>query len=272
MTDMTQPENFLSDERYERFAIKWGLWAALSVCAADDVKTVLDIGSGRGEHARLMRHFGKEVFTNDWKTTSDYPGDIMNIDFDRQFDAVLCSHVLEHQRNVGAFLDKLVSLVRDDGVIALAVPAHSQHAFVAGHLSVWSLRLLAYNLMQAGVDCSRAHGLFDNECSFIVRKKMIDRGMFAEKSWAEHNARSGAAQNDTTTLPWHDDLEIIRNYLPFKDGSPESPETNAMNWPAFLFPEPVNTKDIQILTGKQPEPVTMQYAALRDAARQRAQA
>ena len=134
------PADFVSDENNERFLINWGLWATLKICEAKDVKTVLDIGSGAGEHARLMRHFGKEVFTNDWKTDSDYPGDIQSIDFKgKQFDAVLCSHVIEHQRNVGEFLDKLVSLVRDDGLIAIAAPCHTQFGFVIGHLSVWSM-------------------------------------------------------------------------------------------------------------------------------------
>lgn len=267
MTDMTLDTEFVSDDQFERFHIKWGLWAVLKICADPNVKTVLDIGTGAGEHARLMRHFGKEVYTNDWKTSSDFPGDVMDIDFkDQQFDAILCSHVLEHQRNVGLFLDKIISLVQDDGMLALAVPNHSQHAFITGHVTAWSLRLVAYNLMQAGVNCHEAQGLMDNECTFIARKNMIDmdkvRGR--ERSWAEHNKISGEAEDDTTTIPWHDDMDIFPEFLPFTNGNVDTPETKKMNWNGEInLPMPMNEKDIQILTGKQKEPVTIFYEALK---------
>lgn len=260
MSDMTMAGEFISDDQYERFTIKWGFWAVLKLCADPTVKSVLDIGSGAGEHARLMRFFGKEVFTNDWKTDCDYPGSILDHDFGRQFDAVLCSHVLEHQRNVGAFLDKVISLVKEDGVISIAVPAHTQHTFITGHLTAWSLRLLAYNLMQAGLDCSKAQGLFDNECTFIVRKKMIDYSRHIEKSWGEYNKQSGSAHSEETTIPWHDDTEIIAGYLPFTSGAAETAETHRMQWDDdFTLPVPVMHKDILIRTNKQEAPVTLRY-------------
>ena len=191
----------------------------------------------------------------------------MGIDFkDQKFDAILCSHVLEHQINVGLFLDKLLSLLNDDGLLSIAVPAHSPHAFVTGHVTAWSLRLLAYNLLHAGVNCRKGEGLMDNECTFVVRKNMLDLDALRarEKSWAKHNQQSGQAEDDETTVPWHDDVEIIQDYLPFNDGRVDSPQTKKMNWNSDIrLPMPMNEKDIQILTGKQPEPVTIYYSALK---------
>lgn len=266
MTETTPaPAAFVSDETTERFLLNWGLWATLKICAAPDVKTVLDIGSGAGEHARLMRHFGKEVFTNDWKTGCDYPGAITDIDFEgKQFDAVLCSHVIEHQRNVGQFLDKLVSLVKDGGLIAIAAPSHTQFGFVVGHLSVWSMPLLAYNLVQSGVDCGQAQGLQDNESTLVVRKKMIDFSQIKEASWNETNLVSGQGLDGDTTVPWHDDLRYIRLYMPHDQNGYLTTKSVSINWgDSFLFPLPESQKDIGIMTRKQAQPITLQYEAIK---------
>lgn len=265
MTDNAPAADFVSDEKSERFLINWGLWATLKICEAKDVKTVLDIGSGAGEHARLMRHFGKKVFTNDWKTDSDFPGDITAIDFKgRQFDAVLCSHVIEHQGNVGVFLDKLVSLVRDGGIIAIAAPCHTQFGFVLGHLSVWSMSLLSYNLVQAGVDCAAAQCIQDNESTIVVRKKMIDFSQIQEVSWNETNKVSGQGLNEETTVPWHDDLQYLKLYMPHDKNGYLTPESKSVGWDSnFSFPLPSTEKDIGILTRKQPQPITLQYEAIK---------
>lgn len=257
---------FESDESTDRFVLNWGLWATLKICDTGDVKTVLDIGSGHGEHARLMRHFGKEVFTNDWKTDSDFPGDILDIDFKgRQFDAVLCSHVIEHQRNVGLFLDKLISLVKDGGLISIACPRHDANRLVIGHVSVWSMHLLCYHLMQAGVDCSQAQCLEDNETTVVVRKNMIDMAAIQEARWNEANAVSGHAHSEDTTLPWHDDKRYIERYMPYTHAErTNTASERSLNWNgSFAFPLPQSTKDIAIKTRKSAAPVTLQYEAIK---------
>jgi SAM-dependent methyltransferase len=126
-----------------------------------------------------MEYFGKDVYSVDMAKNADYVGDFLEIDFDKQFDAIWCSHVLEHQLNVGFFLEKLYSVLKPDGVLAIVVPTHDREVLISGHVTSWSVPLLCYNLVEAGFDCSEASVLNTYELSIIVRKKEArhsDRG------------------------------------------------------------------------------------------------
>jgi len=159
-----------SADRHE-FRLDWGVHTMLRLISSYDFHTVLDIGSGPGEHARFLRHFGKQVFAVDESSSADYVGDFNKLVLDRQFDVVWCSHVLEHQRNVGIFLDKVFAALKDDGILALTVPCHPSKRLIAGHLTAWNAGLLCYNLVLAGFDCSEARLLQTFELGLIVRKR-----------------------------------------------------------------------------------------------------
>jgi len=133
--------------------------------------TVLDVGSGDGYLASLIRQgTGAEVYTTDI-VDSDYVGDFNTIQFDRTFECITAFHVLEHQLNVHNFLVKIFNLLEDDGIFVVSVPP-LKHNIVGGHVSLWNPGLLLYNLIVAGFDCSRARvGTYDYDCSVIVRKK-----------------------------------------------------------------------------------------------------
>ena len=122
-------------------------------------ETVLDVGCGDGRHAREFARHGKHVTTLSCEPYGDFApdilGDVMTIDLDDRFDVVWCSHVLEHQPNVRAFLQKMASLVAPGGLLAITVPP-ARPAIVGGHLTVWNAGLLLYNLVAAGIDCRDA--------------------------------------------------------------------------------------------------------------------
>jgi SAM-dependent methyltransferase len=153
------------------FRIDWGLHGLLGLLAEYQFSTVLDIGSGQGEHARLLRRFNKEVYAVDLNREADYVGDFLEIDFNRRFDAIWCSHVLEHQRNVGRFLDKLFACLEENGVLAISVPCHPRSRLVPGHVTTWNAGLLCYNLVLAGFDCREARFIQTVDLSLLVRKR-----------------------------------------------------------------------------------------------------
>jgi SAM-dependent methyltransferase len=122
-------------------------------------RTILDVGSGRGEHAEVMRWAGHDVTTLDAYFDADIKADFLSHEFDEQFDVVFTSHVLEHQRNVGLFLDKLVSACKPGGLICITVPPEVGHHFLLCHPQQFNAGLLLYHLVLAGVDCRRAKAL-----------------------------------------------------------------------------------------------------------------
>jgi SAM-dependent methyltransferase len=152
------------------FVIDWGLHALLKFTFDYETNTVLDIGSGLGEHKRFMEYFDKKVYSVDMTAKADYFGDFLNVKIDNQFDAIWCSHVLEHQRNVGAFLDKIYLALKLGGVLAIVVPTHSRDKLIPGHITSWSIPLLCYNLVLASFDCSQASILKTYELSLIMKK------------------------------------------------------------------------------------------------------
>lgn len=157
-----------------------GLQALKKVIEYDDIKTILDIGSWNGEQATFLRSNKRQVTTIDMNVNADVNGNYLYTDFDKQFDCVWCSHVLEHQANVGQFLDKCYNDIRDGGLFAVTVPSSRRYGdnVVDGHLTYWNAGTLLYNLIVAGFDCSEARVLtYENdkeriyEISVIVRKK-----------------------------------------------------------------------------------------------------
>lgn len=150
-----------------------------------DFHTVLDIGCGEGLHSDILRQNGKNVFSLDYGKSpylmrredkrNIIIGDFREYDFGSlQFDAVWCSHVLEHQMDSHRFLCKVHQVLRENGVLAVTVPP-LKHQIVGGHVSLWNAGLLLYHLILAGFDCSQAavkkHGY---NISVIVVKKTID--------------------------------------------------------------------------------------------------
>ncbi len=146
--------------------------------------SVLDIGSGEGVHANILRDHNKDVTTIDYgdsiyferaEDTSEIARNTIIADFNEynfisKYDAVWCSHVLEHQANANIFLTKIYNLLSDGGVLAITVPP-ARNTMSGGHLTNWNAGLLLYNLVLAGFDCREASILkYGYNISLIVEK------------------------------------------------------------------------------------------------------
>lgn len=161
---------------------------ALEKCIKLAPKTVLDVGSGGGEHAKLFANanaevtcidFGNSIYAVNAKNNKSEKIEVIYTDFlkwnpNKQYDLVWASHVLEHQRNVGLFIEKLIESCNIDGHIAISVPFPHRNLW-GGHLTVWTPGLLAYNCVMCGLDISDAILLYGkSETSMIFKPIKIE--------------------------------------------------------------------------------------------------
>lgn len=128
---------------------------ALRVCLALPKGRVLDIGSGDGEHAAAFRAAGFDVTAISLREPADVVMDYVQYQPDALFDGIWASHVLEHQRNLGAFLEKCKRDLRPSGWLAVTVPPMKSEV-VGGHVALFNAGILLYHLILAGFDCSQA--------------------------------------------------------------------------------------------------------------------
>ena len=109
------------------------------------------------------------------------------------FDVVFCSHVIEHQRNVGKFLDRIYDVLSDDGVLIISAPSED-HNLIEGHLNSFNVPLFLQQMIHAGFDCKSGKFLSAMENSFIVSKAKdykLDERLENGYQWTEkHQNRS----------------------------------------------------------------------------------
>ncbi len=170
-----------SDERISHEAMD-------AMLAVPGIKSVLDIGYGSGEQAREMASAGKRVIGVD-PNGKEGLGDSFNggsvvlvqldylapeTTFAEEFDAVWCSHVLEHVDNPQELLRKAYKDLKVGGLMVLTVPP-AQHAAVGGHFSLWNAGMLLYHLVRAGFDCSEARiKQYGYNLTIMVRRGQTD--------------------------------------------------------------------------------------------------
>ncbi|MFW6336902.1 MAG: class I SAM-dependent methyltransferase [Phycisphaeraceae bacterium] len=192
-----------------------------------DFDTVLDVGAGEGLHAETLQRAGKSVTAVDYgrspyfeKAGGEMPfivADFNRHEFDRRFDCVWCSHVLEHQPNANRFLVKVRSVLEEGGVLALTVPPLKTQV-VGGHLAMWTGGLLLYHLVVAGFDCREARlRRYGYNISVLLTKRTIDV-----------NDRLVYDQGDIRRL-----REFLPERLRFEPNPQDDPfegEIRAINW------------------------------------------
>lgn len=170
---------------------------------------VIDVGSGAGTHAALMREAGLLVTTNSYEPPADFVGDFLTTDCGRDYDGVWAAHVLEHQPNPNLFLRKCFDIAKDGAVVAITVPP-AKTPIVGGHVSLWNTGLLLYHMILAGFDCQKAIALrYGYNISVVVRKKGFDM----------------------PTLRYDNgDIETLAPFFPFKAVQGFNGDIGELNW------------------------------------------
>jgi SAM-dependent methyltransferase len=178
--------------------------ALATLLAEYDFDTVFEIGAAAGSAARAMKFCGKRVYTVEIMPTfgADFVGDYLEINPGMQFDAIWCSHVLEHQRYLARFLERIYDDLRDGGVFALTVP-RAVYPLLMGHCNVFTGAHLIYQLVLAGFDCADARiRCYDWQTSVIVTKKAngISRQSFASTQY-EGDLAPGYVKDIISSFP-----------------------------------------------------------------------
>ncbi|MBI2970716.1 MAG: sulfotransferase [Gammaproteobacteria bacterium] len=125
---------------------------------------VLDIGCGTGGGRSVLVTSGKRVSGLDTHPAGDVAVlegygaftyvqcDFRKFEDERRFDAVVCSHVIEHMPDTEAFLRQALSFLKPSGIFCIIWPP-PKPTIVGGHVHVFNMGLMLYNLVRLGVDC-----------------------------------------------------------------------------------------------------------------------
>jgi 2-polyprenyl-3-methyl-5-hydroxy-6-metoxy-1,4-benzoquinol methylase len=175
--------------------------------------TILDVGSGAGAHAKVFESKEHFVDTVDFFDYCTFKGNYMDLNIEKKYDAIWCSHCLEHQLNPNNFLIKIKSNTKENGWIAITVPP-LKHEIVSGHMTLWNAGLLLYNLVITGVNCNEAMiKKYDYNITVITKNKSF------EVPKLKYDA------DDLITLKDYFPSSIIRNAKGWFNGDIES-----LNW------------------------------------------
>lgn len=142
--------------------------------------SILDIGFGNGYASNFFLKQGKKVTAIGFdikyycpdkelikkiKIHENISAENMECFEDESFDAIWCSHLLEHCRNTELVLNETWRVLKPKGILFLIVPPF-KHNIECGHPNIgWNVGLLMYNLILSKFDVKNG--------SFIKHKHNI---------------------------------------------------------------------------------------------------
>ncbi len=178
-------EKYIQEYPFKKYPFP-GYEAAEFLTRNYSFNTILDVGFGEGTQSDYFISKGKNVTAIDYglsgrtqffknsNSANVIIDDFLKHDFVCEFDCVWCSHVLEHQLDPQTFLEKIVKLCREGGIIAITVPPYKSE-ITSGHVSMWNLGLLLWRMVIAGCNCKDAHlKKYGYNISIIVEKESVN--------------------------------------------------------------------------------------------------
>ncbi|MBP0001885.1 MAG: class I SAM-dependent methyltransferase [Cyanobacteria bacterium SID2] len=148
-----------------------------------DFQSIIDIGAGDGFAAKAFCERGKQVTVTDLhpELLENLPEDVTvyeNLDVcdmsaipSESYDAVWCSHVIEHVMDTGRALSEIRRILKPNGLAFLTVPPF-EHRVLDGHVCPgWNIGILMYVLIVSGFDVINASFInYHSNVSAFVRK------------------------------------------------------------------------------------------------------
>ena len=115
------------------------------------------------------------------------------------YDVVLCNNIIQYQKNIGFFLDKIFDSLKNEGQLIITGPKNKADVLEEANLFIPTLTLLIQNLIYSGFDANDSKIIsFVEENSIIIKKakdfKFLERNETGYK-WKEmHHKRSPFAK------------------------------------------------------------------------------
>ena len=231
------------------FEITWGFFPLVEfiVSSSNQIgsryKTALDIGSGDGVHTEILRSAGLEVFQLDkYSDTAEYKVDFVSHNFNHKFDIIFCSHVIEHQRNVGHFLDKIFDVMSDDGLLLISAPKHRAETLINGHLNCFYSTYFIQHLIHAGFDLKNGKYL---SCMGIENAAIVSKAKNFELSEREESGYIWTEKHQERSCIELVNKELLNDIVWFHNCTVLYPSDTQLQFDVH-FPENYQSKAIDI--------------------------
>jgi SAM-dependent methyltransferase len=177
------------------------------IASSHDIGRLLDIGFGGGHVSKKFSDAGIKVTATGFDIDRYGVGNrlvgtdievLEGVDIcdmsqfaDNTFDAIWCSHVLEHVMNTGRALEEVRRVLRDEGLFFVSVPPF-KHEVVGGHIHPgWNVGILLYVLLANGFDASEGE---------FIRHGYNIAGVVKNRKKTEHLERLKYASGDLELL------------------------------------------------------------------------
>ena len=244
----------------KQFDIDWGIFSLVEfiVSSSDQIgsryKTAIDIGSGAGIQTEILRAAGLEVFQLDkYSDKAEYKVDFISHNFDQKFDIVYCSHVIEHQRNVGNFLDKIFDVMSDDGLLLISAPKHPAENLINGHLNCFYFSYFIQQLIHADFDLKNGKYL---SCAYIENAAIVSKARNFELSEREESGHIWTEKHQERSYIELVNQETQNNVVSFQNCTAFYPTDTQLQFDIH-FPEDYKSKAINVGSKRHGFNITM---------------
>lgn len=212
--------------------------------APEGIKSLLDIGMGRGQISERFASKGVQVTgtglefasygvkAEDWAKKGikvvECPVETMPFE-DDSFDAAVASHILEHVPNMRNALQEIRRVLKPGGWLLLFIP-HYEDSTTAGHINTgWNIGQLVYVLLLNGFNVK--NGKFIRYgyslCAYVQKKDiklpelrcdrgdvqiLDDSGLLPFKIMPRSNGDRDAFNGEIQSINWPGAEELIEEY------------------------------------------------------------
>ncbi len=176
-------------------------WSRIIQAYSINAGDVLEIGSGKGDFLEVLQRLGfnargLENSTQNVGVTLNKGllvdrGYLTELSFVKTYPLIICNNYLEHQPNVGSFVEKFYDILDPEGIVYVSVPnlyylldKACLYEFVADHLVYFTKNSLRQLFVNKGFEILEEYEKNNgNDLVLVARKKpKVDYGSIEKKA------------------------------------------------------------------------------------------